>query len=107
MKHAHVILGVVVALFVTTFDAAGQSFQGGLRGTVRDAQGVIPGVTVVLTNQETSVARDTASNNTGEYSFPGVAQGIYTVRASVSGFKTFERKDARIGTQQTTRGSRR
>ena len=100
MERAHVTLGVVLVLCVSTLDAAGQSFQGGLRGTVRDPQGVIPGATVILTNQETSLPRDTVSNSAGEYSFPGVPPGIYTVRASVSGFKTFERKDTRIGTQQ-------
>ncbi len=80
--------------------AAGQSFQGGLRGTIRDAQGVVPGVAVTLVNQESGVARDTATNEAGEYSFPGVVPGVYNVRASVAGFKTFERRDVRIGTQQ-------
>jgi hypothetical protein len=100
MTRVHGMLGVMLVLCLAPLDAAGQSFQGGLRGTVRDAQGVIPGAAVTLTNQETSVPRDTVSNSAGEYSFPGVPPGIYTVRASVSGFKTFERKDARIGTQQ-------
>jgi hypothetical protein len=79
---------------------AGQSFQGGVRGTVKDSQGVVPGVTVTLTNQESGVPRDTTTNATGEYSFPGVVPGVYTVRASVVGFKTFERQDLRVGTQQ-------
>ena len=89
---------VVVCLAART--AATQSFQGGLRGTVRDAQGVIPSVTIALVNEENGVARETVSNAVGEYSFPGVVPGVYTVRTAVSGFKTFERKGARIGTQQ-------
>ncbi len=40
-------------------DARAQSFQGGLRGAVKDAQGVIPGVTVTLTNEGTGVSRAT------------------------------------------------
>jgi hypothetical protein len=88
-----VILGVAGS-------AAGQSAQGGLRGMVKDAEGIVPGVTVTLVNQESGVARDTVTNAAGEYSFPGLVSGIYTVRASVAGFKTFERKDVRIGTQQ-------
>src|SRR5919202_6164315 len=93
---------VVAALLVLLYahHLAAQSFQGGLRGTVRDPQGVIPGVTVTLVNQEAGVARDTVTNEVGEYSFPGVPPGVYTIRASVSGFKTFERKDTRIDTQQ-------
>ena len=40
-------------------DAISQQFTGGIRGSVRDAQGIIPGVTVTLTNEGTTVARDT------------------------------------------------
>jgi len=99
MRNARLILAALVVCLAARTGAA-QSFQGGMRGTVKDAQGVIPGATVTLVNQDTGVARDTASNDVGEYSFPGVVPGVYTVRASVAGFKTFERKDARIATQQ-------
>jgi trimeric autotransporter adhesin len=88
------------ALFVIPPDAFAQSSQGGLRGTVKDAQGVIPGVTVALINQGTSVARETVTNESGEYSFPAVDPAAYTVRVSVQGFKTFERQGVRISTQQ-------
>ena len=40
-------IGLVEALLMTFgSEAVAQSFQGGLRGAVRDAQGVIPGVMV-------------------------------------------------------------
>jgi hypothetical protein len=80
--------------------AEAQSFQGGIRGAVKDAQGVIPGVTVTLTNEANGVSRDTISNASGEYSFPAIDPSSYTVKAAVQGFKTFERKGIRIGTQQ-------
>ena len=70
-----IVLAAFVALIVATSDAAGQSAQGGLRGTVRDAQGVIPGATVTLLNQENGVARDTVTNDVGEYSFPASRPG--------------------------------
>lgn len=88
------------ALSIPAGLASAQSFQGGLRGAVKDAQGVIPGVTVSLTNEANGVARDTVSNASGEYSFPAVDPSSYTVKATVQGFKTFERKGIRIGTQQ-------
>ncbi len=89
------------ALFVSAAPAIihGQSFQGGLRGTVRDAQGVIPGVTVTLINDASGVARETISNGLGEYSFPAVDPAAYAIKAVVQGYKTFERKGIRIGTQ--------
>jgi hypothetical protein len=79
--------------------ALAQSAQGGLRGTVKDAQSVIPGVTVTLTNEANGVTRDTVTNGVGEYSFPAVDPASYTVRVSVQGFKTFERKGVVINTQ--------
>jgi carboxypeptidase family protein len=77
-----------------------QSFQGGLRGVVKDPQGVIPGVTVTLVNDQNGVSRETVSNGVGEYSFPAIEPATYTVRAAVQGFKTVERKGVRIGTQE-------
>ena len=90
----------VCALWMSAGLAAAQSFQGGMRGSVKDAQGVIPGVTITLTNEATGVSRDTVSNASGEYSFPALDPSSYTIKASVQGFKTFERRGMRIGTQQ-------
>jgi hypothetical protein len=94
--------GLLAAVLLGTLSSPvhAQSFQGSLRGTVKDAQGVIPGVTVALTNDANGVARDTVSNNVGEFSFPAVDPGTYVVKATVQGYKTFERKGVRIGTQQ-------
>ena len=80
-------------------NAGAQSAQGGLRGTVKDAQSPIPGVTVTMVNQATGVTRETITNGVGEYSFPAVDPGSYTVRVAVQGFKTFEQKDVIINTQ--------
>lgn len=52
--------------------AAAQTYQGGLRGAVRDADGVVPGAAVVLTNVETGFDRTTVSNDAGEYAFPNL-----------------------------------
>ncbi|MGE5836083.1 MAG: carboxypeptidase regulatory-like domain-containing protein [Acidobacteriota bacterium] len=99
-RSAVVLAFAAVFLSVTTIQVQAQTFQGGLRGTVRDAQGVVPAAAVILVNEDTKVARETVSNAAGEYSFPAVAPGTYTVRANLAGFKTFELKGVRIGTQQ-------
>jgi trimeric autotransporter adhesin len=92
------LLPAILLCSVPAF-ASAQSFQGGLRGTVKDAQGVIPGVTVTLVNEANGVSRDTATNGVGEFSFPAVDPGAYSVKATVQGYKTFERKGMTIGTQ--------
>ena len=89
-------------LFVplATSTAWAQTFTGGLRGAVRDANGVIPGVTVTLTNEENGATRDAVSNEQGQYNFAAVPPGTYTVKAELTGFKTYENKAQRIAAQQ-------
>src|SRR5512142_1401178 len=95
----HVGTLVLLVAALLTFNSRiilAQSAQGALRGTVRDAQGVIPGVTVTLTNEATGVSRDTVTNAAGEFSFPAIDPSAYTVAASVTGYKEFERKGVRV-----------
>jgi trimeric autotransporter adhesin len=78
-----------------------QTYQGSLRGLIKDPQGVIPGAEVTLVNENTNATRTAMTNETGEYAFSSVLPGPYTVRVSLPGFKTEERKGFRIGTQQS------
>ncbi len=89
-----VVLGLIAA------DARAQTFTGGVRGEVRDANGVIPGVTVTLTNEATNVSRETMTNDVGQYNFPAVSPGTYKVKTQLAGYKTFEHSGLRVGTQQ-------
>ena len=76
-----------------------QTYHGGLRGAVRESGGVIPGVSVTLTNEATNVSRTTTSNHAGEYAFVNVDPGTYTVKVAMQGFKTIDNKGIRIGTE--------
>jgi hypothetical protein len=88
-------------LVVTTAGAVfGQGFQGGLRGSIKDAGGVIPGVEVTLTNEQTNIKRSTVTNERGEYVFANVDPGNYAIKATLQGYKTVDRAAIRIGTQQ-------
>ena len=96
---ATLIAGVVLVFVAVAADA--QTYLGALRGAVRDSQGVIPGAEVVLINEDTNAGRSAMTNEVGEYSFASVLPGPYTIRVSLPGFKTEERKGFRIGTQQS------
>ena len=89
-----------LASLLLSTNVSGQTFQGGLRGAVRDVNGVIPGVEVLLVNDATNNTRTAVTNTAGEYAYVAVEPGTYTVRAALSGFKTYERKGLTIGTQQ-------
>src|SRR5207244_13055574 len=88
------------ALFLVAFatDGASQSFQGGLRGAVKDANSVIPGVMVTLVNEGTNASRTTASNELGEYVFASVVPGTYTVRAVLQGLQRLDAHGVTIAT---------
>src|SRR4051812_25266953 len=78
----------------------GQGFQGGLRGSIKDPGGVVPGVEVTLTNQATNISRSTTTNERGEYVFANVDPGTYSVKAALAGYRTIDRREIPIGTQQ-------
>ena len=99
-KQVFRVVGVLMLAMAMAATAAGQTFTGGLRGAVRDANGVIPGVTVQLVNDATGQTREAVSNEQGEYSFTAVPPGNYTVRASLTGFRTYENRSIRIAAQQ-------
>ena len=93
--------GLAAVLILLATHASAQTFTAGVRGAVQEQSGaVIPGVTVQLTNDATNVTREVVSNERGEYSFSAVPPGAYTVRASLPGFRAYERRGIRIATQQ-------
>jgi hypothetical protein len=80
--------------------ASAQTFQGGVRGAVRDADGgVLPGTTVTLTNDDTGVARTSVTNERGEYVFASVAPGTYSLSVELAGFAPFRREALEVGVQ--------
>lgn len=93
-------LQALLMVSMVSSTAWAQTFTGGVRGVVTDSGGVVPGVTVTLTNEGNGAARDAVSNDQGAYNFSAVPPGIYTVKAELTGFKTFENKGVRVATQQ-------
>ena len=89
---------LIVPLVSST--AWAQTFTGGVRGAVRDSGGVVPGVTVTLINEANGATRDAVSNDQGQYNFAAVPPGVYTVKAELTGFKTFENTALRVAAQQ-------
>ena len=94
------VLACLLVLFVAANGAWAQSFTGGVRGAVKDPGGVIPGAEVTLTNENTGVSRTATTNERGEYNFPNLAPGSYTLKASLQGYKTYEQRGLRVGTAQ-------
>src|SRR5262245_59067559 len=93
-------LAMVGVALVTAVPLLAQTYHGGLRGAVRESGAVVPGVSVLLTNEANGTTRSTVTNKDGEYAFLQIEPGTYTVKISMQGFKTIENKGVHIGTQQ-------
>jgi len=98
---------LVTVCLITAWSAAPARAQGTTSrvvGTVTDASGaVIPGATVILTNDKTGVSFETVTSGTGNYTFEAVQVGDYTVAVQLQGFKKFVSSGNRvnIGTPTT------
>jgi hypothetical protein len=87
------------ALAVCLFAAAAgaQDFRGAVTGRITDQSGgILPGVTVTVTNKDTNVAGSTVTNDTGGYSFLYLTPGTYGVAAELQGFKKVVRDNVEV-----------
>src|SRR3954468_23864997 len=95
------ILSALLSLTAPAF-AQSQGANGAIEGTVSDSSGgVLPGVTVTVTNIDTGTARSTVTNEKGLYRAPLLPLGKYRVVAELQGFKKFEGTDIQLSVGQT------
>jgi hypothetical protein len=74
-----------------------QRLDGTLRGTVEDPSGaVVHDVTVTATNEVTGSTHSTQTTSVGEYVFPNLLPGLYTVQVQVPRFTKFIRQSVRV-----------
>jgi Carboxypeptidase regulatory-like domain/TonB dependent receptor len=68
--------------------AAQTAASGTVEGIVKDPTGgVLPGVTVIVRNMETNVARETVTDEGGRYRAAALQPGRYEVSAELAGFE--------------------
>ena len=82
-------VSVCCALFLS-FSAClySQAVSGTVLGNVTDTSGaVVAHAAVTLTEVKTNVARTAATNESGNYTFPDVPEGSYSVTVAIPGFK--------------------
>jgi hypothetical protein len=73
-----------------------QSTTGRLVGNISGPDGLLPGATVVITDSQTGREQTTVANQSGAFLFERLPFGVYTVRVSAAGFKTYEAKEVKI-----------
>ena len=78
--------------------------RGGLVGTVRDATGaVVPGADVSATQNETGASRGTKTTGNGDYRFPNLPVGTYTLTVSARSFQELKVEGLEIHVTTTVR----
>ena len=77
--------------------------RGQIQGTVTDPQGgVVPGVTVAVTNVATAVTVQVVTNSTGFYLATDLVPGKYVVRFRLNGFAPLDITDVLVTAGTTT-----
>jgi len=94
------LLTLASALLVATSAFAqggGASSTGTIQGRVTDAQSaLLPGVTITAISPALLGAQTTITSDTGNYRFPAVPPGTYTLTYELSGFNTVKREGIQI-----------
>jgi hypothetical protein len=84
--------------------ANGQILYGSIVGDVIDAAGaVVPAAGVTIVHQETNQSRSTTTNPAGQYTFPTIATGTYTVTVTAPGFRTATQREVAVTVNSQTR----
>ena len=98
MKVATCLLVHGLLTMAVTSEAPAQTYQGGLRGVVRDtSDAILPGSSVTLTNEVTSVAHTMVTNERGEYVFASLSPGTYSLNVDLSGFAPYTSSGLELG----------
>ena len=102
MKRALVGLAVLALSFAFAQAALAQQ-TGNVDGTVSDPDGVaLPGVMVTLSGEAIMGTRVDYTGVSGNFRFPGLSPGLYTVTFDMDGFKSLVREEIRVGIGATT-----
>src|SRR5262245_40448091 len=102
-----VMCGCLSALLILIAAAAplgAQNVRGGISGTVTDKTGgVLPGVTVTVTNTATRVAQTVVTDEKGLFRVLYLNPGTYAVELSLQGFKKVQRTGSEVSVGETMR----
>jgi len=72
--------------------ACAQVLYGSVTGTVTDQSGaIIPSAQITITNEATSLKRETTTDASGQYRILDLPEGTYTITVTATGFQAFKK----------------
>jgi len=91
------MLALLLASVSAFAQGGGASTTGTINGRVDDSSGaVLPGVTVTATSPSALGTQTVVTDTNGNYRFPGLPPGTYTVTFELPGFNTLKRENIQI-----------
>ena len=98
------VLMIAVFAFGSVLAINAQGNLGELIGTVTDSNGgVIPNATVTIKNESTGIARTATTNSSGNYRFPNLVVGVYSVTVRADGFGDQTTKGQKVSVAAASR----
>ena len=89
----YVVLLAMGLVFHQALPLTAQTGTGRISGLVKDTSGgIVPGVAVVATHEETGVQQHTVTTDAGLFVFPSLPVGPYSIKAELSGFRSVTRQ---------------
>src|SRR5689334_24416802 len=99
-RRGQLVVAVLAACLMasTAFaQGGGASTTGSINGKVADTSGaVLPGVTVSATSPSSMGIQTSVTDGGGNYRFPALPPGTYTVTFELPGFNTLKRENIQI-----------
>ncbi len=95
------LFGLVLFLCTMPVSLLSQTTTGTISGTVTDPTGsVIPNAKITITNVQTGIEQSVQSNASGNYVFPALGVGDYSLSVQAAGFGTTTEKGLHLDANQ-------
>ena len=89
LEMAFALWVILISIGVVT----AQTITGSVNGTVMDSSGgLLPGASVTITGNRTSITRTITTNDEGRFSFAALQPGEYSLKIERQGFQTLEQR---------------
>ena len=96
IRRAWLSAAVLPAFFLICPFLKGQA-TGSISGIVADVSGsVVAGARVTISESAMGLARESLTDQSGQYVVPVLPVGVYTIRVELKGFQTTEAKDVKL-----------
>ena len=97
----NLMCGLLVVLGLVNSQCIGQTTTGTISGTIMDGTGsIIPNAIITVTSMQTGIVQSVRSNESGNYVFPALAVGDYTLATVAPGFGTVSQTGIHLDANQ-------